>query len=100
MGNTKFKFVEANGKLTIQFDLDATQDEYAKKAYGWTAQIPDPENEGQMIDNVPFPVFWAKYHLEELNNRAKQQYISENSATVVSDATIAINISPVEDENL
>jgi len=97
MGKTKWKYNEQTGKLTIEFTLDVTQTEYAKKAYGYTEMIPDPENPGQEIANVPFPVFWAKYHLEELANRAKQQYISENKASIETEADTLLDISPEED---
>jgi hypothetical protein len=100
MGKTKFKYVVANGKLIIKFQLDATQEEYAKKAYGWTAQIDDPANPGTLIDNDPFPVFWIKYHLNELNDRSQRQYISENSASIVTEAETAIDITAQQDETL
>lgn len=97
MGNTKWKYSEETGELTIEFTLDETQTKYAHKAYGYTETISDPENEGEVIDNVPFPVFWARTHLEELANRAKSQYISENKIDIEAQADTVLNINPVED---
>jgi hypothetical protein len=54
-----------------------------------------------MIDNTePFPVFWTKYHINELKSRMKIQYISENQYPVIESGETASLVDLVEDTNL
>lgn len=99
MGNFSFTAIAADTtSTTITWSgLSDQQKLYIAKTYAYEAQIPDPDNEGEMIDNAPLMAVVLTQIFQELSARVKAKYIAENMADIQEAADVVADIVPTSE---